>query len=265
MSPTSYLAAPPRVAIFIIQGRSRESNQPAGRASADGEARWVVETTYAATARKITRTLLAVQGLGQAAVVALIPIMAIVGAKLGGRPDWAGVPAMCYQLGQASAAYGWGYAMDPLGRRGMLMLGVLAGAVGALISTAAVVSASPLSFLLGSTLVGVAISAVQLSRFVAAEVHQASQRARAISTVVVGGTLGAIVGPLLAGPMSRIAAGLGLDELSGPYRASTRLFVAPAAGIFLFLPPPPRGPRRAPCRVTRAPAPFFPPPPPPAR
>ena len=47
-----------------------------------------------ATARKITRTLLAVQGLGQAAVVALFPIMAIVGAKLGGRPDWAGVPAM---------------------------------------------------------------------------------------------------------------------------------------------------------------------------
>src|SRR2546425_401637 len=139
MSPTSYLAAPPRVAIFIIQGRSREANQPAGRASADGEARCVVETTYAATARKITRTLLAVQGLGQAAVVALIPIMAIVGAKLGGRPDWAGVPAMCYQLGQASAAYGWGYAMDPLGRRGMLMLGAPAGAVGALISTAAVI------------------------------------------------------------------------------------------------------------------------------
>jgi len=159
-----------------------------------------------ATARKITRTLLAVQGLGQAAVVALFPIMAIVGAKLGGRPDWAGVPAMCYQLGQASAAYGWGYAMDPLGRRGMLMLGALAGAAGALISTAAVVSASLWSFLLGSTLVGVAISAVQLSRFVAAEVHQASERARAISTVVVGGTLGAIVGPLIAGPMSRIAA-----------------------------------------------------------
>src|SRR2546427_12155165 len=165
--------------------------------------------------------------------------MAIVGAKLGGRPDWAGVPAMCYQLGQASAAYGWGYAMDPLGRRGMLMLGVLAGAVGALISTAAVVSASLWSFLLGSTLVGVAISVVQLSRFVAAEVHQASQRARAISTVVVGGTLGAIVGPLLAGPMSRIAAGLGLGELSGPDGAATGLFVAAGARGFPFLPPGP--------------------------
>ncbi|HTE04323.1 MAG TPA: MFS transporter [bacterium] len=204
-----------------------------------------METTHAATARKISRTLLAVQGLGQAAVVALFPIMAIVGAKLGGRPDWAGVPAMCYQLGQASAAYGWGYAMDPLGRRGMLMLGALAGAAGALISTAAVVSASFWSFLLGSTLVGVAISAVQLSLFVAAEVHQASQRARAISTVVVGGTLGAIFGPLIAGPMSRIAAGLGLDELSGPYGASTGLFVAAAAVIFLFLRPEPRDLSRA--------------------
>ena len=204
-----------------------------------------METTHAATARKITRTLLAVQGLGQAAVVALFPIMAIVGAKLGGRPDWAGVPAMCYQLGQAFAAYGWGYAMDPLGRRGMLVLGALAGAAGALISTAAVVSVSLWSFLLGSTLVGVAISAVQLSRFVAAEVHQASERARAISTVVVGGTLGAIVGPLIAGPMSRIAAGLGLDELSGPYGASTGLFVAAAAVIFLFLRPEPRDLSRA--------------------
>src|SRR2546427_9609667 len=180
--------------------------------------------------------------------------MAIVGAKMGGRPDWAGVPAMCYQLGQASAAYGWGYAMDPVGRRGMLLLGVLAGAAGALISAAAVVSTSFWSFLLGSTLVGVAISAVQVSRFVAAEVHQASERARAISTVVVGGTLGAIVGPVIAGPMSRIAAGLGLDALSGPYGASTGLFVAAAAVIFLFLRPEPRDLGRAIGSVTNDPA-----------
>src|SRR5438445_386047 len=71
------------------------------------------------------------------------------------------------------------------------------------------------------------------------------ERARAISTVVVGGTLGAIVGPLIAGPMSRIAAGLGLDELSGPYGASTGLFVAAAAVIFLLLRPEPRDLGRA--------------------
>src|SRR2546425_2805941 len=208
----------------------------------------IVAIEVTATARKITRTLLAVQGLGQAAVVALLPIMAIVGAKLGGRPDWAGVAGMSYQVGQAAAAYGWGYAMDPLGRRGMLLLGVLAGAAGALISTAAVVSASFWSFLLGSTLVGVAISAVQLSRFVAAEVHQASQRARAISTVVVGGTLGAIVGPLLAGPMSRIAAGRGLDELAGADGGPARPLFGAAGALFPFPRPPPRRPPPPPCR-----------------
>src|SRR2546427_4396236 len=180
--------------------------------------------------------------------------MAIVGAKLGGRSQWAGVPAMCYQLGQASAAYGWGYAMDPLGRRGMLVLGALAGAAGALISTAAVVSASFWSFLLGSTLVGVAVSGVQLSRFGAAEVHPASQRARAISAVVVGGTLGAIVGPLLAGLVSRSAAGLGLGALWGPYIASTGLFLAAAAVIFLSLRPEPRDLGRAIGSVTSDPA-----------
>src|SRR3989475_7896878 len=141
----------------------------------------IVAIDVTATARKITRTLLAVQGLGQAAVVALIPIMAIVGAKLGGRSQWAGVPAMCYQLGQASAAYGWGYAMDPLGRRGMLVLGALAGAAGALISTAAVVSSSFWSFLLGSTLVGAAISAVHLSRVLAPRGHPSRRRPPATS------------------------------------------------------------------------------------
>lgn len=205
----------------------------------------IVATDASTTARRITRTLLAVQGLGSAAVVALFPIMAIVGAKLGGQPDWAGVPAMCYQLGQASAAFGWGYAMDLLGRRGMLILGALVGAAGALTSTAAIISASLWPLLLGSALIGMAISAVQLSRFVAAEVHQASQRARAISTVVLGGTLGAIFGPLIAGPISHVAAGLGLDELSGPYGASTGLFVIAAAVIFLFLRPEPRDLSRA--------------------
>lgn len=195
--------------------------------------------------RRITRTLFAVQGLGQAAVVALFPIMAIAGAQLGGRAGWAGVPAMCYQLGQAFAAFGWGYAMDALGRRGMLVLGTLIGAVGAVISAVAINSASFWPLLLGSAITGMAVSAVQLSRFVAAEVHQAGERARAISTVVLGGTVGAIFGPLLAGPMSRAAAAAGLDELSGPYGASVVLFVVSAGVIAFFLRPEPRDLGRA--------------------
>ncbi len=204
-----------------------------------------MEIEYGVAARRIARTLFAVQSLGQAAVVALFPIMAIAGAKLGGRASLAGVPAMSYQLGQAFAAFGWGYAMDALGRRGMLVLGMLIGATGAVMSAVAINSASFWPFLLGSALAGMAVSAVYLSRFVAAEVHKAGERARAISTVVLGGTVGAIFGPLLAGPMSRAAAGRGLDELSGPYGASVVLFVVSAAVIVLFPRPEPRDLGRA--------------------
>src|SRR5207245_11571112 len=76
----------------------------------------------------------------------------------------------------------------------------------------------------------------------------------ATARVVVGGPLGAIVGRLASGPRRRIAAGLGLDELSGPYGASTGLFVAAAAVIFLFLQPEPRDLGRAIGSVTSDPA-----------
>ena len=45
------------------------------------------------------------------------------------------------------------------------------------------------------------------SRYAAAEMHPASERARAISLVVLGGTVGAILGPALVAPMGQLAAG----------------------------------------------------------
>jgi len=89
-------------------------------------------------------------------------------------------------------------------------------------------------------LIGSAVAAVQLSRFVAAEVHRPEERGRAISMVVLGGTVGAIAGPLLAGPMANLAARAGVDELAGPYGATLLLFGLSAAVIFLWLRPEPR-------------------------
>ena len=43
-------------------------------------------------------------------------------------------------------------------------------------------------------------SAVDLGRFAAAEVHMPAQRGRAISNVVLGSTVGAVLGPLLLVP-----------------------------------------------------------------
>lgn len=199
-----------------------------------------MDTESSAVARQITRALFAAQSLGSAATVAIFPITAIAGAKLSGQPLWAGVPAASYLLGQALAAFVWGYAMDRIGRRGALGLGMVLGATGGVLASIGIMARSFSLFLVGSATIGTAVSAVQLSRFVAAEVHLPAERARAISNVVLGGTVGAIVGPLLAGPLSRLARGAGLDDLAGPYGATVALFVLGAVVIFLWLRPEPR-------------------------
>jgi MFS family permease len=197
-------------------------------------------TTSSQQARRITQTLFAAQSLSGAATVAIFPIISILGARLSGRDALAGVPAMAYLLGAAFAAFGWGILMDRWGRRTTLALGMLIGAAGGTVAGAAVLAGSFAGFLLGGLLIGVAVAAVALSRFVAAEVHPPQQRGRAISTVVLAGTVGGIAGPLLAGPMGALARRGGLDELAGPFGATVALFAMAAIAIFLWLRPEPK-------------------------
>ncbi len=194
----------------------------------------------ARAARRISLTLFVTQSLGSAATIAIFPIITIIGARLSGHVAWAGVPATFYLLGSAFSSFLWGQAMDRWGRRAALILGTSIGAGGAALAGGSVIVGSFPGYLAGSLLIGSAISAVQLSRFVSAEVHPAEERGRAISLVVLGGTVGAITGPLLAGPMARLAVRSGVDELAGPYGATLLLFALGAAVVFLWLRPEPR-------------------------
>jgi MFS family permease len=166
-------------------------------------------------------------------------VNAIVGATLSGRPSWAGVPTATYQAGMALAALIWGRAMDRIGRRGALCGGLVCGVAGTAVVGASVVVVSFPLMLVGMVLMGAANSALQLGRYVAAEVHPPAERARAISNVVIGGTVGAVLGPLLVGPGGRTAQRLGLDELAGPYGVSSLLFALALAVVFARLRPEP--------------------------
>jgi MFS family permease len=196
-------------------------------------------------ARRITRTLFLTQSLGSAAVVAIFPIVAILGAQLSGRPSWAGVPSMVYLLGTAFSAPGWGQAMERFGRRRTLMMGLSMGVVGGLLGALAVLDKSFAIYLFAAAFTGFAVSCVQLARFVAAEVHPADQRARAISNVVLGGTVGAIAGPLMAGPVARLVKQAGYDEFAGPYAVMLVLFALGALVVFVWLRPEPKDLARA--------------------
>ncbi len=87
---------------------------------------------------------------------------------------------------------------------------------------------------------GIANAAVQLGRFAAAEVNQPKNRGRAISNVVIGGTVGSVVGPFVAGPAGTFFKPIAGDELAGAYAISLILFCIGAAVVFMGLRPDPR-------------------------
>jgi MFS family permease len=195
---------------------------------------------YAFIARKITAVLFLSQGLSSAGFIAAFTVHALVGIELSGRPAMAGVPGAVYVLGQALGAFIWSYGMESMGRRRGIGSGQIIGAVGSIIAVWAIMARSFPFFLAGLVFVGIARSAVDLGRFAAAEVHLPDSRGRAISNVVLGSTVGAIVGPLLVGPMGRLAAGAGLAELAGSYLLSLAVLLAAASLIFSGLRPEPR-------------------------
>ena len=195
---------------------------------------------YSRVARRLTILLFIAQSLGSAGFIAATTVNAIVGAGLSGNPSLAGLPSAVYVFGGAFAAFGWGFTMERIGRRLGLTAGLVIGTFGAAIAGSAVIAHSFPIFLGGLALNGVANSAVQLSRFAAAEVHLPAERGRAISNVVLGGTVGAVLGPLLVGPTGHLALAAGLDELAGPYSVGLAFFALTAVMLFVGLRPDPR-------------------------
>ena len=193
-----------------------------------------------ALARKLTWVLFTAQAFGSAGFIAAATIASVAGAALSGREAWAGVPSATFLLGSALAAYLWGVVMDARGRRTGLVLGLLTGVLGALVAAWAIVQGSFGLLLVGLPLMGSAQAALQLGRFAAAEVSPPALRGRAISNVVLGGTVGAIMGPLLVGPMGVLSLRLGVPELTGAYAASAGMFVLAIGVVFALLRPDPR-------------------------
>lgn len=193
-----------------------------------------------ALARKITAVLFTQQSLASAGFIAAATLNSIVGAKLADNASWAGVPSAVYLLAGALSAFGWGYVNDALGRRLGLTMGLFIGAVGSGVAFFAIVKESIGIFLGGMLLMGIANAAVTLGRFAAAEVHPPNERGRAISNVVIGGTVGSVVGPFVAGPAGAFVKPFAGDELAGAYAVSLILFLIGAAVVFIGLRPDPR-------------------------
>jgi MFS family permease len=196
-------------------------------------------TNLSRVARRITFTLFLAQSLFSAGYIAAATINSILGAELSGA-QWAGLPAAVGLVGSALGASIWGVLMDKIGRRNGIALGLIFGVIGAGLIITAANQRVFILMLAGMACLGFAQAAVLLGRFAAAEVNPPEKRGAAISNVVLGGTFGAIFGPLLVAPLGAFALGIGMDELSGGYMAGIVLLGLAAVVIFVGLRPDPR-------------------------
>ncbi len=135
----------------------------------------------------------------QAVVGAQLPVMFIIGGLAGQmlapNPCWATLPISMIVLGSMLAATPLSGFMQVYGRRAGFWFACGAGAVGAAISAYALMLGSFTLFLAGSLLTGIYMSANGFFRFAATDTASPEFRPKAISYVMAGGLLSAILGP----------------------------------------------------------------------
>lgn len=167
--------------------------------------------------RRVIRTLVVAQVLSGVGLAAGVTVGAVLAQRLLGSDSLAGVPAALFTAGSATAAVLVGRISNSQGRRRGLAIGYAAGAAGA----AAVVMAASLGWvvlLLAALLLYGAGTATNLqARYAGADLAQPDRRGRAVSTVLVATTVGAVIGPNLVSVSGKGAAALGLPLLAGPF------------------------------------------------
>jgi MFS family permease len=118
-----------------------------------------------------------------------------------------------------------------VGRRAGLVLGYLIGICGAALVVGSATAGTFPGVLVGSLVLGAANPAIFLSRYAAAAVEDGGSRGRAMGTVLLGSTVGAVVGPNALAPTGVLAAALGLSPAVGLYLLAIPAFGLAAAAI----------------------------------
>ena len=137
-------------------------------------------------------------GLVTTCNVILVTISALAGYHLAEDKALATLPAALMWFGTALATTPASFLMQRIGRRAGFMIGAAIGAAGALVAALAVVWGSFALLCVGVGTIGGFNAFNYYYRFAAAESATDAFRSRAISLVLAGGVVSAIIGPELA-------------------------------------------------------------------
>jgi len=156
-----------------------------------------VSTDLDRRAKRNVWVLVAAQALLGAQMPMIFITAGLAGQSLASNVCWATLPISMTVLGSMLSATPLSSFMQRFGRRAGFTLGTLAGALGAAIGAIGLYQASFTLFLIGSLITGVYMSAQGFYRFAATDTASDAFKPKAISYVMAGGLISAIIGPQL--------------------------------------------------------------------
>mgnify|MGYP003338497871 FL=1 len=151
----------------------------------------------------------------------------------------AGLAQTSSVLGAAALALPLARLTAKGGRRLALSAGYISGVMGALLAIVGGSTRTLPLMLCGTFFVGAASAAGYQARFAAIDLASDEHRARQLSFVVWGLTIGAVAGPNLMEPSGSLAQSLGLPRLVGPYLIAATTLTLATIVIQIFLRPDP--------------------------
>ena len=185
---------------------------------------------------KVLATAQVLNGVGVAGTVAAGSLLV---ASITDSETLAGLAQTSSVLGAAALALPLARLTARGGRRLALSIGFIAGVIGSLCAIAGGAEKNIYLMLTGTFLVGAASAAGYQARFAAVDLATNETRAKQLSFVVWGSTVGAVAGPNLMEPAGNLAENLNLPRLVGPYVVSATTLLLATLVIQFFLRPDP--------------------------
>ena len=133
----------------------------------------------------------------QTSAVLLMTVGGLAGALLAPSPVMATLPIATIAVGMAISTIPAALMMGRMGRKAGFILGALLGVGGGVVAGLAMMAESFVMLCVGTALIGAYQGFGQFHRFAAAEAASVDFRSRAISLVMAGGVVAALVGPHL--------------------------------------------------------------------
>jgi MFS family permease len=183
-----------------------------------------------ARAKRNVTILVMAQAILGSQMPMIFTIGGLAGQSLASNLCWATLPISLIVLGSMLAATPVSAIMQKYGRRTGFLIGTTAGAIGGAVGAYGLYTASFPIFLLGSFITGIYMSGQGFYRFAAADMASEAFRPKAISFVMAGGLLSAVIGPQLV----KVTAESMVIPFLGTYLAVIAVNII-GSGLFFFL------------------------------